>query len=339
MEARIGLVVSPRSRKNRGNDHPFSPFGGHCKETRGAPRTRDELRDLLESFRRNDVQTIAVSGGDGTLHLVISECIPVFGAENLPTFAILRGGTMNTVANGIRSPRGEQGKLLERLRAGLGAGTNADAKKPRWGAGPIRTVRKRTLAIYTDTTDASGRRTEHVEHGFLFGTGAISGFLAEYYRAPDPNPWVAARVLTRGAVSAATFGRTAERIVSKFNGTISFELAGGQEASLGPASFAAIAAGTVPELGLGFQPFSRATLDAFHGFAFHGAPIDIARELPKIRFARPLAKERASEYLAIGMRLQAERPFRYMIDGDLRDAKTGKLHVRLGPIVGIVVGF
>jgi diacylglycerol kinase (ATP) len=320
--SRIGLIVSPASGKNRNTESPLAPFLAFRTEVSGAPTTLPALKALITQFRDAGVGTIAVAGGDGSLHLAITAAVEVYGAgerdedvaSKLPRFALLRGGTMNTVANALRSPSGSQTELLARLCSGS----------------------------YSGADEMTRRRTLHVgdEYGFLFGTGAISGFLEEYYRKRVPSPLHAAKTLVRGALSALVGGATAARITEPFEGTL---MLGDTFAEafepLAQQRFVAIAAGTVDQIGLGFQPFFRASLDAFHLLAIHTSAAGLALELPTIRLGKSMQSSRCTQHVGSFARLTANAgSFVYMLDGDLRTAGAA-LEVGLGPTVEFVVGF
>ena len=83
-------------------------------------RSIDELYRIAEDFRRDDIDVLAISGGDGTNHVTLTGFLDVYGGHTMPQVALLRGGTMNTVANsvGVGGPaRGPPRPPDPRLRA------------------------------------------------------------------------------------------------------------------------------------------------------------------------------------------------------------------------------
>ena len=70
---------------------------------------------LSDSDRVTSIGLLAISGGDGTNHVTLSGFIDVYAGAALPQIALLRGGTMNTVANAIGVRRGRPEGLLARL--------------------------------------------------------------------------------------------------------------------------------------------------------------------------------------------------------------------------------
>src|SRR5580704_11501498 len=113
----IGVVLNPKSRRNLRDPHAASRLAralGDHGVVREA-RTIDELYRIAEDFRRVDIDVLAISGGDGTNHVTLTGFIDVYGGATMPQVALLRGGTMNTVANSVGMRRGRPEGLLERL--------------------------------------------------------------------------------------------------------------------------------------------------------------------------------------------------------------------------------
>src|SRR5215471_13326780 len=97
----IGLITNPRSRVNLRD--PGRPrrlsylIGSHGQAE--ATRTLDDLYRVCEEFRKERIDVLGISGGDGTLHHTLTAMIRTYGSDqSLPPIAILRGGTMNTIA-------------------------------------------------------------------------------------------------------------------------------------------------------------------------------------------------------------------------------------------------
>jgi len=101
---------------------------------------------------------VAVHGGDGTLHKVVTALGEAFGEEPLPPIALLPGGTMNVVATSL----GLRAEPLAFVRALV-----ADARA---GHAP-EVVTRRCMRVGDQL-------------GFVFGNGLASNFLGEYYAEP-----------------------------------------------------------------------------------------------------------------------------------------------------------
>src|SRR5580704_2058769 len=172
----IGVVVNPRSRKNlrdpRAEYRLARRLGNHGVVR--AARSIDELYHIAEDFRRVDIDVLAISGGDGTNHVTLTGFLDVYGGAMIPQVALLRGGTMNTVANSVGIGPGRPEGLLGRL-------VREYAKR---GALELENVSRHVMRI---GAPGGGKP----QYGFLFGTGVMHGFLAEYYRGGQPSPLVA----------------------------------------------------------------------------------------------------------------------------------------------------
>jgi hypothetical protein len=176
-------------------------------------------------------------------------------------------------------------------------------------------------------------------YGFLFGTGVMCGFLADYYADSEPSPLVAAKTLARGIGSALIGGPTIRRMAAPFRGSVSLHAAGGPEVTWGERDYLAVAAGTIAHIGLNFRPFYRyAERPAhFHMLGIHASPMGFVRELPRIHRGEPMREGKAYEALATRAIVRGRgTKLRYMIDGDLHET-AGDLEVASGPRVELVV--
>jgi hypothetical protein len=173
------------------------------------------------------------------------------------------------------------------------------------------------------------------QYGFLFGTGVVHGFLAEYYRAGEPTPLSAARTLAVGIGSAIVGGEAIRRIATPFRGSVELE-----DGTRWPErEYLAIAAGTIAHIGLNFKPFHRFAEQPgrFHVLGVHASAIALVKELPRIHRAQPMRPGRALEALSGRIIVRDARSHvRYMIDGDLHEAH-GDVVVSMGPRVRLVV--
>lgn len=308
----IGVILNPRSRQNL-ND-PRAAFRlakalGDHGVVRTA-RTREDLARVAEDFRKLSIDVLGISGGDGTNHVTITGFLQVYEDEPLPPIAFLRGGTMNTVANAVGVPRGRPDGLL----AGL-------------------------IARYTDRTRRPLRWIErHVmrlgdHYGFIFGTGAVHGFIAEYNRSAERNALWAANVLARA--SAAVLLQTETQVAARWEGRVHF----GDGSSFPDRDYLAIAAGTVDQIGLGFRPFYRYDQDpeSFHMLGIHTTALGFVKKLGDIWRARPMGEAHTFEKVAARAVLEARSGVvHYICDGDVHEHK-GPLTVRTGPRVKILV--
>lgn len=310
----IGVVLNPKSRRNlrdpRAADRLARTLGDHGVVRQA--RSIDELHRIAEDFKRLRIDVLGISGGDGTNHVTITGFINVYGGMALPQIAFLRGGTMNTVANSVGISRGKPEGLLGRLmRAYAHRATQ-----------PLANVERHVMRI-----------GDH--YGFLFGTGVVYGFLAEYYRDGEPSPLVAAKTLARGIGSTLIYGEMVRRMARPFRGSVELD----DGTTWEERDYLSIAGGTIDQIGLNFRPFRRfdERPNAFHILGIHASPLRFVGELPRIWRAEPMRGGRAYEATPTRAIVRsADGRMQYMIDGDLHE-KTGELEVSVGPRVRIVV--
>ena len=306
----------------------------------------DELYRVAEDFRTLGIDVLGISGGDGTNGVTITGFINVYEGTALPQIAFLRGGTMNTVANSVGIRRGPPEGLLDRLmkayveRASL----------------PLQNVERHVVRLEGETALPRAVRANdnaddgpaslmapsllgpNEKYGFVFGTGVVRGYLAEYYAmSKGPlNPLIAAKTLLRGVGSALVGGEMIRRMAAPFHGSV--ELADG---TVWPEQdFFAVAGGSIDHIGLNFRPFYRygEKPDHFHVLGITTSPMGFVSQLPRIWRALPMRPGHTLEAVTPSITIRSRStPIRYMVDGDLHECD-GPLKVSIGPKVRIVVG-
>jgi len=151
----------------------------HRDVTIYATGSLDELADAVTRILHDGTDLLAISGGDGTIHLMLTELINQAGElAKFPDFLILRGGTMNIASAtlGTRRPP------LMGLRA-LGIAMELEEKKSILI--PSKTVRPLKVEGHGDRS----------LYGFVFAAGVPPRILQEYNKG-DPSPARAANVTT-----------------------------------------------------------------------------------------------------------------------------------------------
>ena len=264
----------------------------------------DELREVAANAAAREVSTVAILGGDGTASATLTALWRAYGERPLPKIAFLRGGTMNTVASSIGITQRAPLQLLERAVCAL-----ADRTRLRTRARPVMAIGDRL--------------------GFLFGTGAWHGYIAESYKDGQPTRMTNATVLGRALASAAVQGETFTRILNATSLSVRFA-EGGWE----PRTYLTVAAGTVADAGFGFRPFHHAlsTERAFQILALKGSAADVLRDLPRVWLGRGFTKHTAYDTVTTWAELSAETgSFGYSVDGDVATAQ-GTLRLELGPV-------
>jgi diacylglycerol kinase family enzyme len=265
----------------------------------------DELGATMREFAARGVEVIACCGGDGTNVTVLTEMVRVYGRERLPAFAILRGGTVNTVANNL-GIRGTPEDILTRLVACRNRGM------------PVPAEQRSLLCV-------------NGSYGFFFGAAMPARFYEEYYRG-TPGLGRAAAMAARLTASALLGTGFARRVFEPVGARITVD---GNE--LPNDRWTLIIASTLMDAGLKIRITYRAFERAghFHLVATGLAPSALARQFHRAFLARGLAGERHFDQLAKAISLEFDRPQAYMVEGDLFQAS--RVTVTNGPRVRLSV--
>lgn len=304
----IGVITNPRSRANRRNPRLAKRLGYILGE-RGElaqPSDLDALDATARLFRERDIDILCVNGGDGTLHKAMTAMVRAYGDHPLPKVAILRGGTMNTIAKSM----GIYGKPSDILDYVVDA-YHADE--------PMPTVRRWLLEV-------------DGHYGFLFGTGVMARYLEAYYEGSEPSPSKAAWVLLKAVFSAIVGGSFAARMVEPEPLTV---LADGLAWT--PPAYVSVGAGTVDDVGLGFRPFFKAPTHPghFHAVGIATSTLGVVRALPYIWRARFPDDELVVDQVVKELIIRGREPVKYMLDGDFFPG-TEEVRLRIGPGVDFI---
>jgi diacylglycerol kinase family enzyme len=287
----IGLITNPRSRANQRDPSRVRKLG-YLIGSHGvaeATKSLDDLYRVCEEFKKERIEVLGISGGDGTLHHTLTAMIQTYGDQPLPRIAILRGGTMNTVANSL-GIRGETGKLLFEL-----------VDKHRRGlAGEVPVVERSLLQVGD-------------KYGFIFGNGIIYNFLHEYYATGNPSPATATRLIAAAAASTLVNGTLARRIYRRFRARVT---ADGETWAC--EDFITVAAAVVEQIGLGFKPFYRCCEqpDGFAVLGIHASAAGFVAELPRILAGKPMRRDKVIDAVAREVVFSSDEKLEYIVDGD-----------------------
>jgi diacylglycerol kinase family enzyme len=266
---------------------------------------RELLDAVAQGVRERRVATVAIIGGDGTVSNVLTALHNAYRGDPLPRVALLRGGTMNTIANSFGVARAQPEELLRRL-------------------------------VSSPSYTLIERATVQVENrlGFFFCAGAMVGFLRVLYASEGPKqgPLGALRLLAKGSFQAFAGGQLLTRIESPLSATLRID---GVEH---PARrYAVLGAGTIEQAGLGFRPFPLANecQEQMQMFAFLGTTQALVRQLPSIRRGLPAAKGLAIAPLIRTLEIETSgEPIEYALDGDIYETGSA-LRVDTGPTLEI----
>ena len=313
--AGIGVISNPRSGANRRNPRLARRLAyilGEKGEL-GQPGDLGDLALLAERFKQRGIDVLCINGGDGTVHKVLTAFYNAYGDTPLPMIALLRGGTMNTVAHGL----GIKG-VPEDILGSVVSGYHADESFA---------IAERNLLVVRDGS-------ERPRVGFLFGNGLVSNFLEVYYEGSDPSPWKAVKVLSRVILSVLLGGPLGQRLTAPVEVGVEVD---GRRWDVD--RFATLTAATVDDIGLGFRPFHAVLRHPDHlqvvGFACKLTAI--IANLWRIFLARPIPRADVVDQLGRRLVVRSAGPQGYMIDGDFyKGSQT--VTVEVGPRVRFVTG-
>jgi diacylglycerol kinase family enzyme len=276
---------------------------GVFRETRNI----EELPMVAEEFLEQGIETIAVNGGDGSLHLVLTAFVPVYGDKPLPKLMTLRGGTMNTMSNSLKIKGKTLGilkKAVEKIKAGE----------------PFNEREQYLIKV-------SGK------YGFMSGTGYISNFLDAYYSGSSTGPWQAIKLISRAVGSVTLRTDFINELFQKAPLKVTVD---GKQ--LDPEEFSIVLACSVRELGLGFKPTPRAydKPGHFHLIAATIRPGQVVPKLPGIWLGKDLIHpEVQHSNPAKEVVVEPKGALRWTLDGEMYETEQ-PLRFSVGPTITVV---
>lgn len=315
----IAVLSNPRSGVNKRNPALVQKLAymlGDKGELRQPPDL-DHLEETVRELKARDVDVVCVNGGDGTLHKVLSALVRVYseGATGealrqvrLPRIAILRSGTLNTMSRNI----GLKTKAEEMLGRVVSA---------HHGGPPLRTVERSLIVV----------NGEHA--GFIFGIGVLARYMRLYYEGGTTGAIKALRVFLQVCISAAFGTSLAEELFHPEPWRIESDGVP-WEAS----GYAAVAIGTVRDIGLGFELWARALDDPerMHALGFACSPATVLPLLPNIFMGRAISAEGLLQGLPHRLTITGDAAIDLMMDGDFVPG-VEQLVVEAGPRVRFLV--
>ena len=160
----IGIISNPHSKLNRKNPqrHEYLTYiageEGHVAVT----QTLEDLAKVASDFKEHGIKILAINGGDGTISQTLTAFIKAYDGAPLPKIAILRGGTINVLAENL-GIKGSPEQVLYRL------------------------IERHSINNLTVTRKISTICIEG-QYGFSFGNGTTAGFLELFYKKIKLGP-------------------------------------------------------------------------------------------------------------------------------------------------------
>lgn len=278
----------------------------------------DEASAALLEFRAAGVDALAIVGGDGTVTGTLTPLLRTWkdATEALPAVALLAGGTINTIARGLGAS-GAPDRALERLLCD----------------GPSRVRPIECLALRSAEGCAEGSAQDTPRYGMIFGLGVVARWLERYHASAARGRGAAAVVVARTVGSILTRGSLARTLFSPLRAKVETD-----QVAIGELSLSGVAAGALPEIGLGFRPFFTAGKADGH---FHWIWTDtrgpgLVLELPAARLGRARPGGALRHGSTSSLRIRLSQPEIYTLDGDLF-GPSASLDLTLGPELRLLI--
>jgi len=307
----IGIITNPHSKLNKRNPQRTALLGYILGEKGRLEVTNnlDDLGRVAREFKSKNIGILAINGGDGTICRTLTAFIQVYGDSPLPKVALLRGGTINVIANNL-SITGTPEQVLYRL-VEIYSHEEKDFA---------------TQVLTTIETEGS--------YGFLFGNGAAASFLKEYYKR-------------KSGPIGAFFWTIAVWFSGLWNGTLYRSVISDQMQELWPLgspsithSSLAVFVSTLKKMPLGYPMFRSVQLgtDEFQCVSFTLTAKDAVWKLPWTMVKlHQQNNENKMSFSTSAMKIETEdQSFEYTLDGELYTSTSKALEIRTGPKIEFI---
>jgi len=309
----IGVIFNPFAYRNkRQTEIQINAF----KELLGkrgrvcVTKSKDEIPKALKGSLK-DVEILAISGGDGTISSVISSYMNLFGEENIPIIAPLKGGTINMVADdaGLRYDQKATCRTLIRY-------IEDEYELP--------TIERGLIRIIDDRLDFNN-------YAFTWIDGFLHKFI-KLYRAEGANVGVALKLILKSGIMSLTTPRhyLFEEVESKI-------FLDGRKLPFDSHLF--IAAATVGRLVFGFRLFTE-EVKAGEEFGFYSMSRAFFRkalfQLPRYLYLGVHSDASGNFINQPAKNMKVEGNTGYVIDGEVYDTEAPvDLTLEAGPRIKI----
>lgn len=305
----IGIITNPHSKLNKRN--PGTPqLLGYILGEHGRLAITQSLQDLSRvayKFRDSNIDILAINGGDGTISKTLTAFVEAYGDKPLPKIALLRGGTMNVLANNL-GISGSPPRILFRLCEAYS------------GDAPLRTERVSSLNV-------------NGAYGFLYADGIAYNVLDEFYQNKTGPVGAALLVLKLGL---ATLFKTQMfyRLIKSQQVELKTDKRQHQHRSL------SVMAASIERMpyGLRLFPAARAHRNEFQYFSVTAEPEKLLqRILPVVLLTQPKDYESKVGGLATSLSIKAHPGYTYSLDGELFRAETETVNLGKGPDIDFII--
>ncbi len=302
----IGIITNPYSKLNKGNSHREKLLSYIVGE-QGSQKTTHNIKDLeksLQHFHKQDIDILAINGGDGTISCTLTTLIQTYKDKPLPKILILPGGTINTLAQNL-SIRGTPEKILFQA-----------------------------LKKHSSPSSLRCRSLPSIEvknhHGFMFASGTCAHFLETFYKNKTNalgSLWLVVKIF----FSKLTSGSLYNRVVRSQLYELHIE-----KRSLIKHHSCSILCSSLRNLPLGIPYFRNInkTPQAFELSSVTTSPNKLPWKLPSLIF-----KKKSDDKVNItckNITIKSESEINYTLDGELFST-TDPLEVKVGKFIDFII--
>lgn len=311
--AGIGIITNPHSKLNKQYPHRqllLTYIAGEQGKV-AVTNDLDELYKVAQEFSRKNIKILAINGGDGTISRTLTAFIHVYKENPLPHIVLLRGGTMNMLADNLQI-QGTPEHLLFRLIEAHSTGFFKE------------TIHVPTLKIGD-------------QYGFLFANGTSARYLAEFYQNKT-GAWGALALIGRLCLSYLLQSAFFFRIVQQDPTTLQIDAQ--PPLSHGSAS---VFCSTVKQLPMKIPFFQKleANPDRFECISIQLPPNEVAKKLASMLWFCLRNQQNPHSYwvdfCCKRLAISTSTASPYTLDGELFMANRDGLSIELGPTIAFLI--
>ncbi len=310
--AGIGIITNPHSKLNKQYPHRQLLLSYIAGEQGQVAITNDleELYKVAQEFSRKNIKILAINGGDGTISRTLTAFIHVYKENPLPNIVLLRGGTMNMLADNLQI-QGTPEHLLFRLIEAHSAGFFKEK------------VRVSTLKIGD-------------QYGFLFANGTSARYLETFYTNKTGALgaiWLVAKLCFSYLLQSEFFFRIVRQDPTTLRADALPPLTHGT---------ASVFCSTVKKLPMKIPFFQKieGAVDHFECVSIQLTPNEVARKLASMLWFCLRNRQNPHPYwvdfCCKKLVLSTEEPSPYTLDGELFPASR-EITIELGPKIDFLL--
>lgn len=306
----IGVILNPYSKKYKKQPEKLRHMAFIIGDKASYRPTTDidDLYRVIEDFKSRDIEILAISGGDGTIHCTLTALIKIYGEKPLPRVSLLRGGTLNIIASTM-GIKGNNEKLMSKLLI-------------RYHEGPEKMAVKKLRLMKINE-----------EYGCIFGIGFVYRFMEEYYKNFSLSPFMAVQTTFWMVMSALFNGKKTQNVFAPFEAKV---MVNGKAWVFN--TYTGVLAGSIRQIGLECDAFRHMLTqnEKFHAMGMNLTARELLPHIRKIYFGKPLNCPDVLDEPADTMEIFLNQPMGYTIDGEMLPP-TDKFRISVGPEILVLV--